>query len=121
MDNITEHSLQKWGQDSSGLRRRRKYLTVPGCSLLGSAILGTFGFILHMDEGKGHGISKEFEGHIFKKFAQADLSDARTNKGTGLGLSISKALAELHGGSLTFGSVPDQETSFHLSLDLNRN
>ena len=69
---------------------------------------------------KGQGISKEFEGQIFKKFAQADLSDARTKKGTGLGLSISKALAELHGGSLTFDSVPDQETSFHLFLDLNR-
>ncbi len=69
---------------------------------------------------KGHGISKEFESQIFKKFAQADLSDARTKKGTGLGLSISKALAELHGGSLTFESIPDQETTFHLSLDLNR-
>jgi signal transduction histidine kinase len=70
---------------------------------------------------KGHGISKEFEIQIFKKFAQADLSDARTKKGTGLGLSISKALAELHGGSLTLDRVTDQETSFHLSLDLNRN
>ncbi len=53
MDNFTNQSRHTRGQDSYGRNRRRKYLAIAVCTLLGSVILGTFGYILHMDEGIG--------------------------------------------------------------------
>lgn len=67
---------------------------------------------------KGPGISDEFKGRIFQKFAQADSSDTRLRGGTGLGLSISKLIVESFGGSIGFESEPGQGSVFHFDLPL---
>lgn len=66
------------------------------------------------DHGKG--ISPEFQGRIFQKFAQADTSSTRQMGGTGLGLNISRAIVERHGGSMGFESVPGVATTFFFEL-----
>ncbi len=67
---------------------------------------------------KGPGISEEFKGRIFQKFAQADSSDTRQKGGTGLGLSISKAIIEKLKGTIDFTTSPGQGTTFYLDLPL---
>lgn len=66
----------------------------------------------------GCGIPKEFQNHIFEKFAQADSSTVRKQGGTGLGLSISKAIIEKMGGQLGFNSQEDHGTTFYFRLPI---
>lgn len=67
---------------------------------------------------RGPGISEEFQGRVFSKFAQADSTDTRQKGGTGLGLAISKEIVERHGGRLWFASVPGRGATFHIDLPL---
>lgn len=66
----------------------------------------------------GPGIPKDFQSHIFEKFAQADTSAKRIHGGTGLGLSITKAILEKHGGSLHFKTKLNQGTTFYFDLPI---
>ncbi|WP_019962327.1 PAS domain-containing protein [Woodsholea maritima] len=67
----------------------------------------------------GPGIAPEFRPKIFQKFSQADGSDQRSNKsGSGLGLCISKAIAQLHGGDLTFETKVGEGTTFLITLPI---
>jgi len=70
----------------------------------------------------GHGIAKDMQSRIFKRFERADLETNRKYGGTGLGLAICDGLVKLHGGTIGvtshegFGStfwvqVPLQEAS----------
>lgn len=52
----------------------------------------------------GIGIQAEALGMLFDAFEQADASITRRYGGLGLGLTISRALAEMHGGTLTAAS-----------------
>jgi signal transduction histidine kinase len=58
----------------------------------------------------GPGIAAEAREKVFSPFytTKAD--------GSGLGLAISQRIVEAHGGTLTFSSVPDGETTFVVSL-----
>lgn len=64
----------------------------------------------------GPGIPPEFQPLVFERFAQADSSSTRQKGGTGLGLSISKAIAERHGGRVSFESEPGVATTFTFEL-----
>jgi|GEM_PF-1016608 PAS domain S-box/PAS domain S-box len=66
----------------------------------------------------GIGISEEFKGRIFGKFAQADGSDSKTKGGTGLGLNITKNLVERMAGTISFESEPGQGTTFIVEFPL---
>ena len=67
----------------------------------------------------GIGIEIEALGMLFDAFEQADASVTRRFGGLGLGLTISKALAEMHGGTLTAASEgTDKGATFTLELPI---
>jgi signal transduction histidine kinase/ligand-binding sensor domain-containing protein/CheY-like chemotaxis protein len=68
----------------------------------------------------GIGISPEELPFIFDKFYQARSSAKIANPGTGIGLALTKGLVELHHGSITVESAPEQETKFLLLLPIDR-
>lgn len=66
----------------------------------------------------GIGIADADQSLLFAPFSQIDSSLARKHPGTGLGLVITRKLAELHGGTVTLESGPNQGTQFTISLPL---
>jgi len=64
----------------------------------------------------GIGITPEQAKKLFKPFKQADASISRRFGGTGLGLFLSKRLAELLDSELIVKSMPDEGSTFSLSL-----
>jgi signal transduction histidine kinase len=67
----------------------------------------------------GCGIEPEALGHIFDRFARADVARSRSQGGVGLGLAIVDAIAKAHDGSCTVttnGAVHGATTSFSLRL-----
>jgi len=68
----------------------------------------------------GIGIAAEDLETIMKPFGQAHNPMTRGEEGTGLGLPLAKALTELHGGTLTLNSVPENGTTVRVRLPANR-
>ncbi|NJP10950.1 MAG: sensor histidine kinase [Leptolyngbyaceae cyanobacterium RU_5_1] len=66
----------------------------------------------------GIGIPEERWHLLFRPFQQIDSSLTRKHEGTGLGLALTKRLVELHGGTLSFQSAPDQGSVFRIWLPL---
>jgi PAS domain S-box-containing protein len=64
----------------------------------------------------GPGIAEKFRNRLFKKFSQADSSDARTKSGTGLGLAICKAIIEHLGGQIGYDTELGKGTTFYFDL-----
>jgi len=64
----------------------------------------------------GIGIAPEKLVGIFEPFVQIDQRLTRANDGVGLGLAISRELARGMGGDLTAASVPDEGSTFTLTL-----
>lgn len=67
-------------------------------------------------EDRGPGLSEEFKGRIFERFAQADSSDSRAKGGTGLGLSIVREIVTRLNGQITFADRPGGGTVFTATL-----
>ena len=65
----------------------------------------------------GIGIPYHQQDKIFQAFFRAENVDQI--KGTGLGMFITKNFIELHGGQISFKSIPDEGTGFLMSLPLN--
>jgi heavy metal sensor kinase len=66
----------------------------------------------------GIGIPSEALPHVFDRFYRVDKARNRAEGGIGLGLAIVKTLVELHGGSITAASEPDNGTVFTVTLPL---
>ena len=64
----------------------------------------------------GCGILPEDQPHIFEPFYRSAEVRASQIRGNGLGLSIVKSIVEAHKGSITFQSLPEQGTTFHVTL-----
>ena len=62
----------------------------------------------------GEGIAEEHIAHIFERFYTQD--PAHREESFGLGLSIAKAIVSRHGGTITAGSIPGEETRFTVSI-----
>lgn len=62
----------------------------------------------------GVGISPKNLPHIFERFYRCDPSRPQT--GIGLGLSLAKTIAHAHGGNITVISIPDQGSTFTVTL-----
>ena len=64
----------------------------------------------------GIGIPLKKQEAIFKKFVQVDKSLSRNREGSGIGLSLVKSLVELHDGTITLVSSPDNGSEFILKF-----
>ena len=63
----------------------------------------------------GIGISSEDQSRIFERFYRADSSrSSRNTYGAGLGLSMVRKIMEIHGGSVSVESVPQEGSTFFL-------
>ena len=62
----------------------------------------------------GRGICEKDLPHIFERFYRCDPSRSQT--GTGLGLSFARAVARAHGGEITATSVPNEGSTFTVTL-----
>jgi heavy metal sensor kinase len=62
----------------------------------------------------GIGISKEDLPHIFERFYRCDPS--RSQAGTGLGLSFARTVTRVHGGDIAVTSIPNQGSTFTVTL-----
>jgi len=62
----------------------------------------------------GVGISEKDIPRIFERFYRCDPS--RSEAGIGLGLSFARAIARAHGGDITVTSIPDQGSTFTVTL-----
>jgi PAS domain S-box-containing protein len=67
-------------------------------------------------EDRGPGVPEAFRRRLFRKFSQADASDARQKAGTGLGLAICKVIVEKLGGTIAHEHVAGGGARFYFEL-----
>ena len=68
----------------------------------------------------GIGMTEQDMTTIFDAFEQANSHKKDYRGGTGLGLSITKKLVELHGGTISVGSVPGKGSNFTVTLPASK-
>ena len=66
----------------------------------------------------GPGLEPEQLDHVFERFWRAQSGETQAVGGTGLGLAIAKSLVDLHGGSISAKSRPDQGATFTFVLPI---
>lgn len=64
----------------------------------------------------GIGIAKADQQRIFDRFVQADSSPSRKYNGTGLGLALAKEYTDMHGGTISVESEPDEGSVFTVRI-----
>jgi ligand-binding sensor domain-containing protein/signal transduction histidine kinase/DNA-binding response OmpR family regulator len=68
----------------------------------------------------GIGIGPKELPFIFEKFYQAESAHIKKVAGTGLGLALVKGMVELHHGTITVHSIPNQQTQFTVRLPVDK-
>jgi signal transduction histidine kinase len=72
-------------------------------------------YVLHVKDA-GIGIPESERDKIFSRFFRATNAVRTETNGSGLGLFIAQSIVKRHGGRIWFESVPEQGTTFHVSL-----
>lgn len=85
-------------------------------SAIGLRVESWEGWIAFTVWDTGIGIPPEKQHLIFQKFQQLEPPLTRQFRGTGLGLVLTQRLARLHGGDISFTSVPGKGSEFTLLL-----
>lgn len=67
----------------------------------------------------GYGIPKQQQDKIFSKLFRADNVLTKETDGTGLGLYIVKSILDKTGGSITFESLENKGTTFHVRIPIS--
>ncbi len=67
----------------------------------------------------GSGIDPKYHELIFDKFYQTNDQSIRKPKGSGLGLAITKKIIELHQGTISVKSLPEQGATFTFEIPTN--
>lgn len=62
----------------------------------------------------GYGMTAEDLNRVFDRFYRTEASRLKNPEGSGLGLSLVRAIMDLHGGSVTIASRPDEGTTVTL-------
>jgi two-component system OmpR family sensor kinase len=79
----------------------------PDGTLVEAAAFQSDGHVVVTVTDNGPGIAPDLLGHVFERFARADVARTHDDEGsTGLGLAIVAAVVAAHGGSVTAESVP---------------
>jgi signal transduction histidine kinase len=65
----------------------------------------------------GIGMTREESEHLFKEFSRIKNEKTRKIPGSGLGLSIVHKIVQLYNGEITVSSVPDEGTTFTVTLE----
>jgi two-component system cell cycle sensor histidine kinase PleC len=94
--------------------------TPAGGTVTIAARLDAAGDILVSVTDTGIGMRQEDIPVALTPFGQIDSSLSRHHEGTGLGLPLCRALAELHGGSLSLASKPGEGTTATVRLPAAR-
>lgn len=69
----------------------------------------------------GIGMDAETVNHIFERYFQADGKKERKSIGTGIGLALTKELAELHLGTISAESKPNEGSKFIVEIPIAAN
>ena len=75
-------------------------------------------FVKFFVKDNGHGISKNEQKNIFKKFYQIDASLKRKKEGSGLGLPICEGIVKMLRGSIWVESSLGKETTFYFKIPI---
>jgi signal transduction histidine kinase len=70
-------------------------------------------------EGTGIGIPASEQDRLFERFFRSSTATDQAIPGTGLGLAITRAIAEAHGGRITFSSAVGEGTCFRVELPVS--
>jgi PAS domain S-box-containing protein len=96
-----------------------KFTPSGGQIVVRASIAGAQGLIIEVSD-TGIGIAPEDVDRALSPFGQVDSRLSRRYEGTGLGLPLARALAELHGGTLTLDSLPGHGTTVRITLPADR-
>jgi PAS domain S-box-containing protein len=67
-------------------------------------------------QDEGIGISEEEQERIFERFYRSEDAEARKSSGHGLGLSLARDIVQLHNGTLTVSSKPNEGSEFVIQI-----
>lgn len=91
-----------------------KYEPEGGQVQLSASLEGETAIITVADQGPG--IPQELRERVFEPFFRVDSARSRQSGGTGLGLALVRAIAELHGGSVSVEEAPTGGASIVLKI-----